>query len=265
MSIKKLLTALVLLAAFLPWRNVSAADLALVLLTDVSSSMGDDEFKLVKEGYRAAFSDPEVLAAIAKNPRGIAVAYVEFSDENSVMVVKGWDLLTDSTSALAFGNAVAAAPRSSTGNTALSNGIRRAAELLLAGNFEGARLVIDVATMNSGNGAAIEANVRQRIVEAGITVNALPIMTNNRAGSFDGRTTFASGQWGLGGIVGFYRENVIAGPGKVLVEANDYKAFGEALKRKLLLELIAGGNLEDASARPRPPSTPPAMQSAAAE
>jgi hypothetical protein len=119
---KKLLAAFVLLAVLLPWRNVLAADLALVLLTDVSGSMGDDEFKLVKEGYRAAFADPEVLAAIAKNSRGVAVAYVEFSDENSVMVVKGWDLLTDGASALAFGNAVAAAPRSSTGNTALSNG-----------------------------------------------------------------------------------------------------------------------------------------------
>jgi hypothetical protein len=68
----------------------------------------------VKEGYRAAFSDPEVLAAIAKNPAG-SPSPVEFSDETSVLVVKGWDLLTDSASALAFGNAVAVAPRSSTG------------------------------------------------------------------------------------------------------------------------------------------------------
>jgi hypothetical protein len=260
MFVKMLLTAFMFLAVFLPWRSVSAADLALVLLTDVSGSMGDDEFKLVKEGYRAAFADPEVLAAIAKNPRGVAVAYVEFSDENSVMVVKGWDLLTDSASALTFANAVAAAPRSSTGNTALSNGIRRAAELLLAGNFDGARLVIDVASDHPGDGGQ-SAHVRERIVEAGITVNALPIMTHNQAGSFDGRTTFASGQWGLGGIVGFYRENVIAGPGSFIVEANDYSDFGEALKRKLLLELIAGGELEDASVRPQEP----AMQSAAAE
>ena len=264
MSMKKLLATFLLLAVLLPWRNVSAADLALVLLTDVSGSMGDDEFKLVKEGYRAAFSDPEVLAAIAKNSRGVAVAYVEFSDENSVLVVKGWDLLTDSASALAFANAVAVAPRSSTGNTALSNGIQRAAELLLAGNFDGARLVIDVASDHPGDGGQ-SAYVRQRIIEAGITVNALPIMTHNRAGSFDGRTTFASGQWGLGGIVGFYRESVIAGPGSFLVEANDYTDFGEALKRKLLLELIAGSGLEDASVRPKGSSAPPVMQSAAAE
>ncbi len=264
MPVGKLLAALVLLAVLLPWRNVSAADLALVLLTDVSGSMGDDEFKLVKEGYRAAFSDPEVLAAIAKNPRGVAVAYVEFSDVNSFMMVKGWDLLTDGASSLAFGNAVASAPRSSTGNTALGNGIKRAGGLLLAGNFEGARMVIDVASDHPGDGGQA-AYIRQQIVDAGITINALPIMTNNRAGSFDGRTTFAYAQWGLGGIVGFYRENIIGGPGSFLVEANDYGDFGEALKRKLLLELIAGGELEDASVRPKGSPAPPVMQSATAE
>jgi hypothetical protein len=257
----KLLLLVVLLAAgMLPQRNVSAADLALVLLTDVSSSMGDDEFKLVKEGYRAAFADPEVVAAIAKNGGGVAVAYVEFSDENSVTVVKGWDLLTDNASAMAFGDAVAAAPRSSTGNTALSNGIRRAAELLQRGDFGQARLVIDVASDHPGDGGQ-SAAIRERILAAGITINALPIMTNNLAGSFDGRTTFAYAQWGLGGIVGFYRENVIGGPGAFLVEANDYKAFGEALKRKLLLELVADRQTQEA-ARESSRGLPPLLASA---
>jgi hypothetical protein len=264
MRLRRFLAVLVLLAALLPWRNVLAADLALVLLTDVSSSMGDDEFKLVKESYRAAFADPEVAAAIASNPRGVAVAYVEFSDENSVMLVKGWDLLTDNASAAAFGSAVALAPRSSTGNTALGNGIQRAAELLLAGKFDGARMVIDVASDHPGDGGQA-SYIRQQVVESGITINALPIMTNNRAGSFDGRTTFAYAQWGLGGIVGFYRESIIGGPGSFLVEANDYDDFGEALKRKLLLELIAGSELEDASANPRRPARPWILQSAAAE
>jgi hypothetical protein len=210
----------------------------------------------VKDGYRAAFSDPAVVAAIAGNGGGVAVVYVEFSDESNVRVVKGWDVLTDDASARAFGDAVAAAPRSSTGNTALSNAIRRAAELLQAGGFGDARLVIDVASDHPGDGGQ-SAYIRQHAIEAGITINALPIMTNNPAGSFDGRTTFAYAQWGLGGIVGFYRENVIGGPGAFLVEANDYAAFGEALKRKLLLELIAERPTEAAEregSSPYPPS-----------
>ena len=54
-------------------------DLALVLLTDVSRSMDDREYSMVKDGYRAAFSDPDVIAAILSNSRGVAVTYVEFS------------------------------------------------------------------------------------------------------------------------------------------------------------------------------------------
>ncbi|HEY7688365.1 MAG TPA: DUF1194 domain-containing protein [Dongiaceae bacterium] len=249
--------------AVLP-RGAAAADLALVLLTDVSSSMGDEEFKLVKEGYRNAFADPEVIDAIAKNGSGVAIAYVEFSDESNVIMVKGWNLLTDGASSLAFGEAVAAAPRSSTGNTALSNGIGQAAKLLLGGNFGDARLVIDVASDHPGDGGQ-SSTIRDRVLQAGITINALPIMTDVRSASFDGRTTFAYSQWGVGGIVGFYRENVIGGPGSFLVEAADYPAFGEALKRKLLLELVAGSELQDASVAPGAPTIPTVLQSAAIE
>src|SRR5262245_13619352 len=66
-------------------------DLALVLLTDVSNSMDDREYALVKEGYKAAFSDPEIIQAILSNSKGIAVSYVEFAGKDEFFVVKGWD------------------------------------------------------------------------------------------------------------------------------------------------------------------------------
>jgi hypothetical protein len=71
-------------------------DLALVLLTDVSHSMDDREYRMVKDGYKAAFADPEVVRAILNNSKGVAVAYVEFSGTSEFTVVKGWDVLTDS-------------------------------------------------------------------------------------------------------------------------------------------------------------------------
>lgn len=40
-------------------------------------------------------------------------------------------------------------------------------------------------------------------------------------------------------ITEFYRQNVIGGPGSFVIEARSFEAFGEALKRKLLLELIS--------------------------
>ena len=95
-------------------------DLALVLLTDVSRSMSDREYQMVKDGYKAAFADPEVIRAILDNSKGVAVAYVEFSGRDEFTVVKGWDVLTDAGSARSFGDAVAIAPRTSSGNTALA-------------------------------------------------------------------------------------------------------------------------------------------------
>jgi hypothetical protein len=66
-------------------------------------------------------------------------------------------------------------------------------------------------------------------------------MTHNQAGSFDGRTTLPAGN-GDSAHRRLLSQSVIAGPGSFLVEANDYTDFGEALKRKLLLELIAAAS-----------------------
>jgi hypothetical protein len=56
---------------------------------------------------------------------------------------------------------------------------------------------------------------------------------------YDGHLTYATQQWGFEDPVEFYRNHVIGGPGSFLVEVRDYAAFGEALKRKLLRELIS--------------------------
>jgi hypothetical protein len=234
-------TTLLLAAALTAWaptaQPAQPVDLALVLLTDVSQSMDNDEYAMVKEGYRAAFADPEVIAAI-QNTGGVAVAYVEFSGAREIALVKGWDVITDARSAQAFGEAIAAAPRTAAGETALAASLRQATLLLEDSGFATARRIIDVASDHPHDGGR-SATARDAAVEAGITINALPIISNDPIGTFDGRMTYATAQWGLGGIAGFYNLNVIGGPGSFLVEANGIAAFGEALKRKLLLELIA--------------------------
>ncbi len=232
-----LILAALLAAGVAAPRAALAADLALVLLTDVSRSMDMDEYAMVKDGYRVAFSDPEVVTAILSTG-GVSVAFVEFSGANQVVLVKGWDLLTDAASARAFGNAVAAAPRSSAGETALHAAIAQSARLLSDGDFGAARLVIDVASDHPSDGGR-SAAVRDAAVAAGITINAIPIISGDPIGTFDGRMTYTTAEWGLGGTMAFYRRDVIGGPGSFVIEASEYKAFGEALKRKLLLELVA--------------------------
>ena len=211
-------------------------DLALVLLTDVSRSMSDREYQMVKEGYKAAFADPEVIRAILDNSKGVAVAYVEFSGRDEFTVVKGWDVLTDAVSAQTFGDAVAITPRTSSGNTALAPSIKKAAEMLTTDASGAARRVIDVASDHLWDGGRA-ATVRDAAVSAGITINALPIVDTRPIGTYDGRMTYA--EWGSERGVAFYRNYVIGGPGSFLIEVHDYVAFGEALKRKLLRELIS--------------------------
>lgn len=222
-------------------RAERAVDVALVLLTDVSNSIDDHEYALVKEGYRAAFSDPEVIAAIQGSYGGVAVAYVEFSGAHEVTLVRGWDHLTDAASSQAFGAAVASAPRSSAGNTALAASLKQAVRLLKEGGFGAARLVIDVASDHPGDSGR-SAPIRDAAVADGITINALPIIGQHPAGTIDGRLTYTSAQWGWGGTAAFYQRDVIGGAGAFMVEAQNYDSFAAALKRKLLLELMISQN-----------------------
>ncbi|HEY9538261.1 MAG TPA: DUF1194 domain-containing protein, partial [Kiloniellaceae bacterium] len=106
-------------------------------------------------------------------------------------------------------------------------------------DFAAARQVIDVASDHPSDGGR-SAAIRDAAVAAGITINALAIIDDQPVGTIDGRLTYAAARWGTGTVVDFYLRNVVGGPGSFAVEARSIAAFGEALKRKLLLEFIAG-------------------------
>ncbi|MGF1592695.1 MAG: DUF1194 domain-containing protein [Kiloniellaceae bacterium] len=219
-------------------RPATAVDLALVLLTDVSRSMDDGEYALVKEGYRAAFADSEVVAALIGNDKGVAVTYVEFSGHDEIEQVIGWQVLTGAASAHAFGEAIAAAPRSSAGNTALAAALAEASRLLLDGDFGAALRVIDITSDHPSDGGR-SAAIRDVAVANGITINALPIIDDRPIGTVDGQLTYSAARRGHETVIEYYLRNVVGGPGSFAIEARSIAVFGEALKRKLLLELIA--------------------------
>lgn len=236
-----LCAAAVAAAICTPMPAAAGVDLALVLLNDVSKSIDDDEYEMVKAGYRAAFSDPDVIAAVKSNRGGIAINYVEFSGKDEIVSVEGWNVLSDEATTRAFGEAVAAAPRSSAGNTALAASLRQATQMLTSGEFKSARKVIDIASdhvTDLGRSAA----VRDAAVKAGITINALPIIDDRPLGTIDGRLSYSADSSRPGGIANFYRRDVIGGTGSFVVEVRDYAAFPAALKRKLLKELLVSSN-----------------------
>ena len=231
-TIALLLTILLAIAA--PARAAEPVDLALVLVSDVSRSVDDAEFKMQKQGYQTSFNDPRVLAAIRGGAIGaIAVAYVEFAGSYEVKTVMDWRIVRDAASVRAMTDAIEAAPRSFWGRTSISAGIDRAMQLLAEAPLEAQRRVIDVAGDGTNNSGRDVNAARDDAVRAGVTINGLAII-NEHPVSY----TFAHVQ-PPGGLTEWYRQNVIGGPGSFVVEVREFSAFGEAMTRKLINEIAA--------------------------
>jgi hypothetical protein len=228
------------LLLFLPLMAAAPAkaddvDVALVLVTDVSRSIDDTEFKLEKDGYTSAFTSQKVLEAIQGGPAGkIAVSYVEFASSFEVRTVLDWTVIRDRASAQAFVDRLAAAPRSYWGRTAISAGVDQAVQLLAESGVSATRHVIDVCGDGTNNAGREVAEARDDAVKAGITINGLAIINDHPVS-----WTFAHVQ-PPGGLANYYRANVTGGPGSFVLEVHDFASFGEAMTRKLVDEIALG-------------------------
>lgn len=209
-------------------------DVALVLLADVSGSVNDGEFHLEKQGYRTAFADPGVIAAIRSGVRGrIAVAYMEFAGSEQQQVVVGWTVLAGGSDARAFGQAVAAAPRSFAGRTSISNGIMAALDLLHAAPFQARRRLIDICGDGDNNSGYEIKVARAAAAKADVVVNALAIINEYGEGYFYG------GHQIPGGLARYFHDHVIGGEGSFVLEAKGPASFAEAMRRKLRQEIAS--------------------------
>ncbi len=234
---------LLLLAATLWLPRPGAAsersvDLALVLLTDVSRSVDEREYALMKEGYATALTDPRVLAAIAGGPNAaVAILYVEFAGAHEVRTMVDWTVVHDAASAAALAAQVKAAPRAFWGRTSISAGIEHAMAALdrdlAARGIEAARHVIDVCGDGTSNSGREVGTVRDEAVAAGITVNALVIHSD------PANAWIAAHVNPPGGLTQWFREHVAGGTGAFVLEVEDFASFGQGITRKLITE-IAG-------------------------
>jgi hypothetical protein len=223
--------SLLVLAAVTPAR-ADDVDVALVLVTDVSRSIDDSEFKLEKDGYTSAFTSQRVLQAIQGGPSGkIAVSYLEFASSFEVRTVLDWTVIRDKASAQAFVEKLAAAPRSFWGRTAISAGVDQAVQLLAESGMNATRHVIDVCGDGTNNAGREVSDARDDAVKAGITINGLAIINDHPVS-----WTFAHVQ-PPGGLANYYRAYVTGGPGSFVLEVHDFSSFGEAMTRKLVDEI----------------------------
>ena len=232
---KRFLSISLLFAAGLISPPAGAADmpvdLELVLAVDVSRSIDEAEAELQRQGYIAAFRDPEVLRAIEHGILGrIAVTYVEWAGAWHGDVVVGWTVIDGRESAHAFADALDRRVPASARRTSIGGAIAFAAPLFGDNGFEGTRRTIDISGDGPNNDGPLVHVARDLAVAAGITINGLPILDRN-GGVFS--------WYSIPNLDLYYRDCVIGGPGAFIVVAEDFQDFARAVRRKLLLE-IAG-------------------------
>jgi hypothetical protein len=202
--------------------DTARSDMALVLAVDVSGSVDDDRFKLQREGIAAALESDDFSAAIGGGVyQTVEIAVIEWAEEQRVVP---WTVIHGHGELAALAGRVRRAGRSWVHTmTDPGGGIAAAERLLAAEPLVAGRQVIDVSGDGRQNtGELSTSDARDAAVSHAITLNGLPITSGDDPD-----------------VDGWYRANVIGGPGAFLVVANGYDAFAEAFRQKLTLE-VAG-------------------------
>ena len=200
--------------------------LALVLAVDASGSVDNRRFELQKQGYAAAFRSPRVLNSIRSlMTQSIAVAMMQWTGPQLHVVVVDWMLVKDEATVNALAAAIEAAPRQLFGGgTSISGAIDYSRLILAQSPFRATRRTIDVSGDGANNVGRPAHIARDEAVKDGITINGLPILSVEPD------------------LDTYYFENVIGGPGAVMVPADSYESFAEAILKKLIMEIAAEGS-----------------------
>jgi len=214
-------TGLALLLAALPARAGEPVDVALVLAVDVSLSVNDERYQLQKEGIAAAFESPDLAKAITGGPHGaVSVTVMEFSDPDRQFPVIEWTRVASAEDARHLAARIRQTRRSSDGLTGLADALLAAQELFDESPFAPSRRIVDVSGDGMNNIGTEMTTARDRLVAAGITINGLPILSEE--------------PW----LETYYTEYVIGGPDAFVITAQSLDSFAAAMKRKLVQELM---------------------------
>lgn len=222
-------------------------DKALILAVDVSGSVDAARYRVQMEGIARALEDPAVIRSMLSGEnRTMAIAMLAWSDKTEVAVP--WQVVTGPQDARRVAGMIRALPRISGEFTCMARMLREAREgLVREVPGEANALVIDVSGDGPDNCAGVRATeeARDKLVAQGITINGLPIRTENemigtgayRAPGFGWeelkREPHAQGVT----IEGWYEQHVMGGPNAFIVVADGYQDFERAFRRKFLSEI----------------------------
>lgn len=201
-------------------------DLALILAVDISPSVDDREGYFQRKGYIDAFRNPKVLQAIRNGRQGrIAVTYVEWSGVSQWRIVAMWQVIGSAADAEELAARLELVPVGRGSGTSITSLFGLASTLFLTAGVTPARRVLDVSGDGPNSAGGILNFARDALVRDGVTINGLPILTDD------------GGNFNLPDLDVYYEECVIGGPGSFVIAADGFEAFGEAIQRKLILEM----------------------------
>jgi hypothetical protein len=218
-------------------------DLLLVLASDVSRSVDAAKFKLQRDGYVAAVSNPRVIEAIKSGPHGrIAICFIEWSGVGAQKVVIDWMMIDGAKAAQDFAGQLDEAQRSFADRTSISGGIDFAMAQLERAPFQATRRTIDVSGDGTNNSGRDVTAARDEALAQGVTINGLVILSEQPL-SWNADHTNPPG-----GLDAYYRNNVTGGPNSFVMVAENFNTFGQAILNKLVAEVAAAGPAEQTAA-----------------
>lgn len=209
--------------------RATEVDVELALMVDVSRSMGPSELELQRRGYAEAIASDEVVNAILNGFTGrIALTYVEWAGKGSNRVIIPWTLVDSRQAADSISDTLTADFSFGMRRTSITGAIQFAMEDMENNAFDGLRRVIDISGDGPNNQGGPVEMARDKAVSEGYVINGLPLMTE------DGNT-----YWSISDLDLYYEACVIGGPGAFVIPVLDWDDFAEAVRRKLVLEMVA--------------------------
>lgn len=200
-------------------------DTALVVSVDVSNSVDERRYQLQMNGIATALEDPSVIDAILSGPQGgIAIAMVVWADRPKTAIP--WTVIRTKDDANAVALKIRKLPREGGEFTCVASMLRNIADKLVTQiPVKANRTVIDVSGDGSENCNPVEPieTIREELVEAGATINGLPIL--------DGKEKATLEKW--------YTDNVKGGPSGFVLPANGFDDFPRAIRQKFVIEMSA--------------------------
>lgn len=199
-------------------------DVAIVLAVDASASVDGSERVVQRGGYVQALRHADFARAVAAGYTGrVAIAYFEWAGDIHAQSHLAWRVLESPADAEAMARAIEALPDRSDYGTSISRALDFALAQFDEDPPDSRRRVIDISGDGPNNlGPPVEA-ARARVVEAGVTINGLPVLVRPSG-------TFPQ-------IDRYYEACVIGGPGAFILPADAPEELAAAIRRKLIIEM----------------------------